>query len=165
MTNILFVCLGNICRSPLAEAVFRQLVEARGLSEHISCDSAATHNYHPNQPADHRSRRVAADHGIKITHKARKITSDDFGVFDYIIAMDESILEDIQIQSHRSTGFELPEDRLFLYRIYDSEATETDLNVPDPYYEDIAAFENVYEMVLRCGNAFLDDIVTPPHPS
>jgi protein-tyrosine phosphatase len=159
MISFLFVCLGNICRSPLAEAVFRQLVETRGLSAYIRCDSAATHNYHPNQPADHRSRRVAADHGIALTHKARKINSDDFGVFDYIIAMDDRILEDIQIQSHRSTGFELPEDRLFLYRIYDNEASETDLNVPDPYYEDIAAFENTYKMVLRCGEALLNDII------
>jgi protein-tyrosine phosphatase len=156
--NILFVCLGNICRSPLAEATFQQLIEERGLTSQFACDSVATHNYHPGQLPDYRARRVAADHGIMLTHKARKLASEDFAHFDYIMAMDESIFEEIQVQSHRSTGFDLPEDRLFMFRTFDSDITTT-LDVPDPYYEDITAFEDVFEMVKRCNENLLDYLI------
>ena len=129
--NVLFVCLGNICRSPLAEGVFRELVKQRGLSEQISCDSAGTHNYHIGALPDPRSRRVAADYGIQLTHRGRKLSSEDFAEFDYLIAMDESNFENIQTLFRRSTGLILPEDRLFLYRDFDSQADTSD--VPDPY--------------------------------
>jgi protein-tyrosine phosphatase len=157
MIQVLFVCLGNICRSPLAEGVFRELIKERGLAESLACDSAGTHSYHTGRLPDHRAQRVAADYNIKLTHRARKLASDDFAQFDYLVAMDESNLEYIQTQSHRSTGFDLPDERGFLFRSFDP--NPDDINVPDPYYEDIAAFEEVYQIVLRCGESLLDYLV------
>ena len=157
MIRVLFICLGNICRSPLAEGVFNDLVKKKGLTNKISCDSAGTQGYHIGNLADHRSRRVAADHGITLTHKARKMASDDFAEFDYMVAMDESNFEHIQTLSYRSTGFDMPTDRLFLYREFDT--ISQDPNVPDPYYEDMAAFEEVYKIVSRCGEKFLDFLI------
>jgi protein-tyrosine phosphatase len=157
MINVLFVCLGNICRSPLAEGTFCHLVTQRDLSDKISCDSAGTHGYHVGVLPDRRARRVAADYGITLTHNARKLSSDDFANFDYIIAMDESNLEHIQTQSYRSTGFYPEEGRVFLYRDFDTQADVQ--SVPDPYYEDMAAFENVYQIVTRCGESFLEYLI------
>jgi protein-tyrosine phosphatase len=157
MIRILFVCLGNICRSPLAEGTFRALVEQKKLSAKISCDSAGTHGYHVGALPDRRSRRVANDYGITLTHQARKLSSDDFANFDYIVAMDESNLEFIQTQSYRSTGFYPEEGRVFLYRDFDQQADSQ--NVPDPYYEDMAAFEQVYQIVTRCGESFLEYLI------
>ncbi len=157
MINVLFVCLGNICRSPLAEGVFRDLIAQKGLSDKITCDSAGTHGYHIGALPDRRARRVAADYGTQLTHNARKLASDDFANFDYIVAMDESNLEHIQTHSYRSTGFYPEEGRVFLYRDFDQQADEN--AVPDPYYEDMAAFENVYQIVARCGEHFLEYLV------
>ena len=157
MLNVLFVCLGNICRSPLSEGVFRELVKQRGLNEQIACDSAGTHNYHIGALPDPRSRRVAADYGIALTHRGRKLSSEDFGQFEYIVAMDESNLENIQTLFRRSTGLILPDDRLFLYRAFDPQTNNNE--VPDPYYEDITAFEEVYQIVERCGQHFLEYLI------
>lgn len=153
MIQVLFVCLGNICRSPLAEGVFRKLVNEKGLTEQITCDSAGTHGYHTGSLPDHRARRVAIDYGITLTHHARKLDSNDYVNFDYIAAMDESILAFIQTQYYRSTGFEPKDGQVFLFREFDE--NHEDLNVPDPYYEDIAAFEQVYEIVQNCSQNFL----------
>lgn len=157
MINVLFVCLGNICRSPLAEGIFCELVKQNGLTSEISCDSAGTHSYHIGNLPDHRSRRVASNSGLMLTHRARKLVSDDFGLFDYVVAMDESNFQNIQILSHRSTGFEMPEDRLFLMREFDTNTTEK--NIPDPYYEDIAAFEEVYKLLTGCCENLLAFLV------
>lgn len=156
MINVLFVCLGNICRSPIAEGVFRELVIKAGLSDAIGCDSAGTASYHIGSLPDRRMRQLALTHGIALDHKARKLSGDDFYSFDYIVAMDDANFEDTRNQSYRSSGFYFPEDKLFLYRQFDPEATEATLSVPDPYYEDIAVFDDVYQIVERCGTNFLN---------
>ncbi len=158
MINVLFVCLGNICRSPIAEGVFRHLVEKAGLSHQIQCDSAGTSSYHIGSLPDRRMRQVALQNGVELTHKGRKLSGDDFYNFDYIVAMDEANFEDIRNQSYRSSGFYFPEDRLYLYREFDPERADA-LNVPDPYYEDIAVFDEVYQIVERCGASFLTFII------
>ena len=163
MIKVLFVCLGNICRSPIAEGVFRDLVEKASLSDAIRCDSAGTASYHIGSLPDRRMRQIAQQKGLDLRHKSRKLAGDDFYVFDYIVAMDVANFEDIRNQSYRSSGFYFPEDRLFLYRQFDpqvqaSDAPE-DFNVPDPYYEDIAAFEEVYDIVERCGANLLEFII------
>ena len=161
MLKILFVCTGNICRSPLAEGVFQKMVEQRGLSKHILCDSAATHAYHIGALADRRARQTAQRHGIALTHRARKLSGDDFAEFDYLVAMDEVHFEMMRNLSYRSTGFEC-NDNLILYRDFDPKTDGTPAeskSVPDPYYDDMAAFENVYEIVARCGKQFLDYLV------
>ncbi|GAB3176577.1 low molecular weight protein-tyrosine-phosphatase [Telluribacter humicola] len=158
MINILFVCLGNICRSPIAEGVFRDLVEKRELQDKIKCDSAGTSSYHIGDQPDRRMSQIARQRGLQLTHCARKLSGDDFYQFDYILAMDETNFEDIRNISYRSSGFYFPDGQLYLYREFDHLANG-ELTVPDPYYEDIAAFEDVYDIVERCGHNFLDFLV------
>ncbi|GHB53633.1 low molecular weight protein-tyrosine-phosphatase [Persicitalea jodogahamensis] len=163
MINVLFVCLGNICRSPIAEGVFRDLVHKAGMSENIQCDSAGTASYHIGSLPDRRIRQIAQEKGITLSHKARKLAGDDFYDFDYIVAMDETNFQDIRNQSYRSSGFYFPEDKLFLLREFDPESESSgenpQLSVPDPYYEDIAVFEEVYQIVERCGTGLLKFLV------
>lgn len=165
MIKVLFVCLGNICRSPIAEGVFRDLVEKACLSDKIQCDSAGTASYHIGSLSDRRMRQIAQENGIELSHKSRKLAGDDFYNFDYIVAMDETNFQDIRNQSYRSSGFYFPEDKLFLFREFDPEFEKAEgiangdsiqLNVPDPYYEDIAVFDEVYRIVERCGTRFLE---------
>jgi protein-tyrosine phosphatase len=158
MINVLFICLGNICRSPIAEGVFQNIVQQAGLTDKIQCDSAGTASYHIGSLPDRRMRQIALERGIKLTHNARKLNGDDFYNFDYIVAMDEANFDDIRNQSYRSSGFYFPEDRLFMYREFDPERQDA-IDVPDPYYEDISMFEEVYEIVERCGIEFLEFII------
>ena len=145
-------------KRPVAEGVFRSLVEARGLQHAIRCDSAGTASYHIGSPPDRRMCQVASALGVPLTHQARKLSGDDFYDFQYIIAMDEANFEDIRQQSYRSSGFYYPEDQLFLFREFDS-VQDGSMSVPDPYYEDIAAFEEVFTMVQRCGQNLLEFLV------
>jgi len=168
MIKVLFVCLGNICRSPIAEGVFQDLVEKAGLSEKIKSDSAGTASYHIGSLPDRRMRQTAQENGIKLSHKARKLAGDDFYAFDYIVAMDETNFQDISNQSYRSSGFYFPEDKLFLFREFDPELENSEgaahgdtspLDVPDPYYEEIAVFDEVYRIMERCGSRFLEFLI------
>jgi len=161
MINVLFVCLGNICRSPVAEGVLRHLVEKQGLSGSISCDSAGTASYHLGELPDRRTRENALEHGIRLTHRARRLTGEDFARFQYFVAMDESNYEAIQYTSHRSTGF-YSEDSTFLLREFDPLAEDPDQggpNVPDPYYEDAECFEQVFQIVYRSCEQLLAYLV------
>lgn len=158
MIRVLFVCLGNICRSPIAEGVFEQLVRERKLENYISCDSAGTAAYHIGKLADKRMRSVANFNGIELTHRARQLDSSDFGNFQYILAMDNSNFDNIRRESFQKLGTYLPEDQLYLYRMFDPER-EGSTQVPDPYYEDQQAFEQVYDIVRRSGSAFLDFLI------
>lgn len=154
MINILFVCLGNICRSPIAEAVFRKLVKDQGLDEYIMCDSAGTAPYHCGSLPDKRMRAVAKDRGIALTHHARQLSFEDFIHFDYILAMDEANFDHIRKESCRVNGYYLPEEQLYLYRMFDPERGGS-RNVPDPFYEQMDAFHDVYEITRRSGIHFL----------
>ncbi|MGA0556212.1 low molecular weight protein-tyrosine-phosphatase [Larkinella sp. VNQ87] len=151
MLNVLFVCLGNICRSPLAEGVFRQLVKERGLENAIRCDSAGTSSYHIGDLPDRRTRENALEHGLTLTHRARKLSGEDLSQFDLLVAMDESNYEAIQYFSHRSTGL-YSEENTVLLREFDPQPDSGPggMSVPDPYYEDAEVFEQVYQIVHRC---------------
>lgn len=153
MVNVLFVCLGNICRSPIAEGVFRQLVQENRLSEQIACDSAGTASYHIGELPDRRTRENALEHGLKLTHRARRMTGEDLAQFDYFVAMDEANFEAIEKLSLRSVGV-INEDNTFLLREFDPDVSDQP-SVPDPYYEDAAAFEDVYQIILRCCRQLL----------
>ncbi len=161
MLKILFVCTGNICRSPIAEETFRRAVKARGLQRVILCDSAATHAYHIGDLPDPRTRKNAESHDLKLTHHCRKLSGEDFSVFDYIVAMDNYNMENIQTISARSVGIKQPAENCFLYRKFDNTNTTPDkvLEVPDPYYGNSTNFEEVYQIVNRCAETFLDFLI------
>ncbi|WP_420149779.1 low molecular weight protein-tyrosine-phosphatase [Spirosoma sp.] len=157
MLNVLFVCLGNICRSPVAEGVFKNLIAEAGLDEQISCDSAGTSSYHIGSLPDRRTRENALEHGLTLTHRARRFTGEDLAQFDYFVAMDEKNLEAIEKLNYRSTGL-YTTDTIFLLREFDPEVSD-DPNVPDPYYEGPDVFEEVYQITLRCCRQLLTYLV------
>lgn len=158
MINVLFVCLGNICRSPIAEGVFKELVAQHGLADKISCDSAGTAGYHIGALPDRRMRMIADKNGITLTHQARQFTSEDFANFDYIMAMDESNYEDISRVGLQKAKSSPSNQQLFLYRLFDPERGAENI-VPDPYYGETKDFIEVYEIVERSGQSFLDFLI------
>jgi protein-tyrosine phosphatase len=158
MINVLFVCLGNICRSPIAEGTFREIVKKAGLSDKISCDSAGTAGWHTGESPDHRTIKNAEKHGIKLTHKGRKITVEDLDGFQHIAVMDEQNFKDVYDLYYRTKHQIPPAEKLFLLRDYDP-TVRGKQEVPDPYYEGAEAFENVYQIVWRSNEALLQHLI------
>ena len=152
-TGVLFVCLGNICRSPLAEHVFRHLAAERGLADSFMVDSAGTGAWHVGEAPDARSAEVALRHGITLDGQARQVTTEDFATYDLILAMDRDNLRTIEKASHAAHG----DARLELLRRWDPDA-HGDLEVPDPYYGAGSGFDHVYDMVERSCRALLDEL-------
>ena len=151
MTNVLFVCMGNICRSPTAEGVFRHKVEQNNLQNLISIDSAGTHAYHVGNSPDKRAQEAALKRSIDLSNqRARRVSADDFSIFDYIIAMDESNMEDLL--SICPAGYE---DRLHLLLAF-SESEQSE--VPDPYYGQGRGFEIVLNLVEDASEGLLQHI-------
>lgn len=149
---VLFVCLGNICRSPLAEGVFRNLVEEAGLTERFTLDSAGTGAWHVGNPPDPRSIAIAAVHGIDIsTQRARQVSKEDFERFDTIVAMDADNLSALMTQVEARPGAAIADLRLLL--------NEPPADVPDPYYGGRDGFENVYQLVLSGGEKLLKSLI------
>lgn len=145
MKKVLFVCLGNICRSPMAHGIFQRWVDDAGLSNKIFVDSAGTASYHVGSLPDKRARQACEERGIKLTHRARAFSKDDFDTFDYILAMDKENLLNIQKLAPGNHNAIVK-----LMRAYDVKHPHTD--VPDPYYGEMDGFVEVYEMLERsCG--------------
>lgn len=152
-TRILFVCLGNICRSPLAESVFRHLVRERGLEGEFDIDSAGTSAYHAGDPPDARSVATAGARGVQVTGRARELRPQDLTRFDYVIAMDAENLDEVNRLQARVGG----SARVHRLREWDPEASE--LDVPDPYYGGTHGFERVHDLVERSCAALLDHLL------
>jgi len=153
--RVLFVCLGNICRSPLAEGVFRDKVREAGLEDAFEIDSAGTGAWHVGNPPDRRMMATARRHGVDISaQRARKFVRTDLSRFNHILAMDKSNLHDIL---HMDSGDDFGQ-RVTLFRQWDPEPG--DYEVPDPYYGGDAGFENVYEIVDRTADALLRGLAT-----
>jgi protein-tyrosine phosphatase len=161
MIKILYVCLGNICRSPIAEGTMQKLIDDKGLTNHILVDSAGTASYHIGDLPDRRTRENANNNGIALTHRCRQISIDNFTEFDYIVAMDHNNLEDINVLSLTAFGT-IDEDKTFLLRKFDPEGFPTD-SVPDPYYGTNTDFENVFQIVSRSNEAFLKWLMETHH--
>ncbi len=153
-TGVLFVCLGNICRSPLAEAVFRHLAEARRLSDRFHVDSAGTGAWHIGEAPDARSVEVAARHEVQLDGQARQIRDRDFHEFTWILAMDQDNLRTLERHLSASGGAAT----VTLLRTFDPVAKDGSRDVPDPYYGGEEGFERVYDMVARSCSALLDHL-------
>jgi len=154
MKRILFVCLGNICRSPLAEGVFLHLAQQAGRGDEFEVDSCGTGSWHVGEHPDPRSQATARKHGVILNHRARDVNRSDFKNFDLIIAMDRDNKSDLLSFSNLK-----PEEqaKVKLLREYDPE-TNGDLDVPDPYYGSADGFEEVYQMVERAGKKILESL-------
>ncbi len=150
--RICFVCLGNICRSPTAEGIFRHLVEERSLEPYFEIDSAGTSAYHVGESANSHSQKVANQRGITLTSKARKFAEDDLPHFDLILAMDSENLADIRKMDAES------EHHQKIMRLREFDPQPEDKNVPDPYYGGIKGFENVFDVVKRSCEELLDEL-------
>jgi protein-tyrosine phosphatase len=152
MVRVLFVCLGNICRSPTAEGVFRHLVTREGLTDRIQIDSAGTAAYHVGNPPDPRSQEAARRRGVDLSMlRARQAVRDDFHAFDYVLAMDRENLDDL-----RRICPPGHESRLKLFLDFAPQAGRRD--VPDPYYGGGQGFETVLDLVEAASHGLLAHI-------
>ena len=150
--RILFCCMGNICRSPTAEAVFHRYVENAGLTENILIDSAGTHDYHIGDAPDARTQRAAKLRGYDMSKlRGRQVEVADFGRFDYVLAMDEANLSILRRLRPHDT-----QSHLGLFLEYAEHHTERE--VPDPYYGGSDGFERVLDMVEDAANGLLQHI-------
>lgn len=149
--KVLFVCLGNICRSPMAEAVFAHQVRKAGLEHKIEWDSAGTAGYHIGKSPDRRTLAVLLNNDITTNHRGRKLSKQDVSEFTIILAMDKANFSDITEvhQSNRGTA------EVTLFREFDSEISSNDKEVPDPYYGTMNDFELVYEQCQRSSAGLL----------
>lgn len=150
--RVLFVCLGNICRSPTAEGVFRQRLEQHGLTEWVEVDSCGTGNWHVGKAPDERARQAAAGRGIDIGHlRARQFQAEDLDNFHYVLTMDRQNLADIRDVWQQQGG---TEPRLFLEFVDGGHEDE----VPDPYFGGDDGFEHVLDLIADASDGLLADI-------
>ena len=152
MTSVLFVCTGNICRSPTAHGVFRHLVAEAGLDDRVHTDSCGTHGYHVGDPPDPRAIQTAGRRGFDLTDlRARKLRRDDFDRFDLLLAMDSGHLHAMQAMAPDDTRGGA---RLFLEVLPPGGPAD----VPDPYYSGQAAFDHALDLIEEASALWLDRV-------
>ncbi len=152
MTKVLFVCLGNICRSPTADAVFSKMVAQAGLEDLVDVDSAGTGSWHIGHPPDQRATAAAAQRGYDLSSlRARQVEIDDFHQFDYILAMDEQNMADLSALCPPDH-----QDKIRLFLEFSADADLTD--VPDPYYGGEDGFDQVLNLVESAAIGLLNHI-------
>ena len=150
--RVLFVCLGNICRSPTAEGVFTHIVEQENESDWIEIDSAGTHAYHVGSSPDHRARKAAKNRGINLDQlRGRQAIVDDFDEFDYILAMDDENYENLLLIAPHDK-----QHKVKMFLSYSDNFDETE--VPDPYYGGDRGFEHVLDLVEDASRGLLNHL-------
>jgi protein-tyrosine phosphatase len=153
--RILFVCMGNICRSPTAEGVMRALLRAEGLDGRIELDSAGTGSWHAGDPPDARAMAAARARDIELDGAARQVTSADFERFDLLLAMDRENAREL----HARAPDDAARAKVRLLREFDPAAVAAgDLDVPDPYYGGPQGFERVLDLVTAACRGLLDEV-------
>lgn len=150
--SVLFVCLGNICRSPLAEGVFRHQIKEMEMGDLFQVDSCGTAAYHIGELPDERSVANARENGVTYTHRARQFKVSDFQNFDVILPMDESNKRDIEALMPLDA-----EVKVFKMRHFDP--LDKDANVPDPYYGGADGFQEVFEIIDRSNKALINYLI------
>lgn len=153
MVRVLFVCLGNICRSPLAQAVMKKKIREAGLENEIRTDSCGTSDYHIGEQPDYRTVKNASRNAVEIDHRARQFCVNDLDDFHYILAMDNKNIQGIR-QLDEAEEYA---DKLYLMRDFDPEDLGAD--VPDPYFGGEEGFQHVYEIIERSVDNFLNYII------
>lgn len=152
MVKVLFVCMGNICRSPTAHGVFRNLVQREGLHELIEIDSAGTHAYHVGNGADKRAQATARSRGVDLSDlRARQVRVEDFDYYDYVLAMDQ--------ENYIALSQQCPDhllDRIYMFMDFAPEMRTRE--VPDPYYGGAQGFERVFDLVDAAAAGLLQEI-------
>ena len=152
-TSVLFVCLGNICRSPTAHGVFQQIVNAADLQQRIQVDSAGTGAWHVGEAPDQRATAAAMERGYDLSHlRARAVTVADFSQFDYVLAMDQLNLGNLQAMTPAAYP-----GHLGLFLDFHSHPLLTE--VPDPYYGGNVGFDQVLDLVEEASRGLLRDII------
>ncbi|CAG9807186.1 unnamed protein product [Chironomus riparius] len=150
--NVLFICLGNICRSPIAEAVFIDIVKKRNLTDKFDIDSAAIGSWHVGKKPDKRALETMSKHNLEYNNKARRITTEDFRKYDYIFGMDDENMSDLD-ELKPSDG----KAKLLLLGEFDPKGERI---IRDPYYDNNSdGFEKAYVQSIRCCDAFLDKVM------
>ncbi len=152
--SVLFVCLGNICRSPAAEAIFINLLKKKGLADGFIVDSAGTGSWHIGKKSDSRMRIAAERRGITILSRSRQITSQDFVKFNYILAMDNSNFRDINDLKSRTSASDFGSIR----KIQDFRSVYKDQEVPDPYFGGDEGFDHVLDILEDSVSGLLESI-------
>jgi protein-tyrosine phosphatase len=151
--KIVFVCLGNICRSPTAEGVMQHLVNERGLQPYFYIDSAGTSAYHIGEPANSKSQKVANERGVELKSRARRFEADDLNEFDLILAMDQENHQNILALDGNGSY----SDKVKLMREFDPQ-TGNNAEVPDPYYGGMDGFNDVFEILYRSCDKLLSHL-------
>ena len=151
MQRVMFVCTGNICRSPLAHAVFEHMLVERGLSDHYRVESSGLTGYHIGDNADPRMRRTARAHGVQLDHLSRRFQRNDLESYDILLAMDSGHYDDMT----RLAGDDETRAKVHMFRSFDPHG---DGDVPDPYYGGSKGFEDVYDIVERSCRVLLDEL-------
>ena len=152
--SVLFVCLGNICRSPAAEAIFINYINEKGIGSQFIVDSAGTGSWHIGKKADTRMRSAAKERNIEITSHARQIREDDFSKFKYIVVMDNSNFYNVINFKNKVKGSDFAK----IIRIQDFASIFTEKEVPDPYFGGDAGFNHVLDILEDSVSCFLDHI-------
>lgn len=152
MINVIFVCLGNICRSPLAEALFRHKANNLGIESKFLIDSCGTNGFHNGEKADYRTRANAEEHGINVTSTSRQLTLGDIIDADYVITM----ANDVHQYVLNFCRNQEQKDKIHLFRKFDPKEPNSD--VPDPWYND--RFEDVFQIINTNCDLWIDELVS-----
>lgn len=154
MTKVLFVCMGNICRSPMAEGMFRHAIKAAGLESQVQIDSAGTHSYHVGSPPDVRAQQASKKRGIDISsQRSRQVTAKDFSEYDYLLVMDGANYAHLIRRAP-------PEHQPKVRRLLSFSRKYPNLDVPDPYYGGTQGFEENLDMIQDAVSHLVREIET-----